>query len=189
MFVLDLGGGLRLERLETRHAAPLYEVIRRHRRYLSRFQAWPKYARTAETFRAYVHRLRDADARDESVSCGIWLDDVPAGMVALDEVNVQNLNANVWGWVAPDVKGRGVGTRSVAAVFRYGFEALALERITLRCATGNAGSRRIAEHLGMVHEGTLRSAELHGDRFHDIEVHAMLASEWAARGRRKKARK
>jgi ribosomal-protein-serine acetyltransferase len=39
-------------------------------------------------------------------------------------------------------------------------------------------SRAIPERLGFVHEGTLREAERIGERWLDLAVYGMLASDW-----------
>ena len=55
---------------------------------------------------------------------------------------------------------------------------LKLNRVEIRCATGNKRSRAIPERPGFTQEETVRQAEWLYDRFVDHTVYGMLASEW-----------
>jgi RimJ/RimL family protein N-acetyltransferase len=73
--------------------------------------------------------------------------------------------ASVGYWTAPRARGTGVGRRSVAALCRWGFGFLALERISWTAAVGNDASRRLAESVGFTVEGVARRGlVLHGER-------------------------
>ncbi|HWF58347.1 MAG TPA: GNAT family protein, partial [Candidatus Dormibacteraeota bacterium] len=74
--------------------------------------------------------------------------------------------------------GRGLVTRSVAALVDLAFGPLGLHRVELRAATRNARSRAVAERLGLVHEGTLRDAELLASGHVDLEIYSVLSTEW-----------
>lgn len=57
-------------------------------------------------------------------------------------------------WVLESERGRGVCTAAVRLVCRYGFDELRLARIEWQAEVGNEGSRRVAERVGFVVEGT-----------------------------------
>ncbi len=61
---------------------------------------------------------------------------------------------------------------------QIGFEEMALHKVQLRIAVGNAASDRIAEKLGFVLEGTLRDEVKIGNRWLDHTVWSMLEQEW-----------
>ena len=69
-------------------------------------------------------------------------------------------------------------TESCKAMTTYGFEALKLHRIEIRCATGNLKSRAIPERLGFVKEGVLRDGEWLYDHFVDLVVYSVVAPDW-----------
>ena len=59
------------------------------------------------------------------------------------------------GWVTgTSARGRGVATEAVAAVCRWGFAGLGLERLEAHVLTGNAASVRVAEKVGFTAVGT-----------------------------------
>ena len=65
-------------------------------------------------------------------------------------------------------------TEVVKELIKMAKEDLSLQKIDIRCATGNSKSRAIPERLGFKHEGTLRRAEKLYDRWVDHEVYALL---------------
>jgi ribosomal-protein-serine acetyltransferase len=69
-------------------------------------------------------------------------------------------------------------TKGCQALISYAFNDLELNRIEIRCATGNRKSCAIPERLGFVKEGVVRQAEWLYDHFVDHIIYGMLASEW-----------
>lgn len=61
-------------------------------------------------------------------------------------------------YAMPAGRGRGIVTEAVAAVCRWGFGALELERIGWAAAVGNFASRAVAQKCGFTFEGTSRKA-------------------------------
>ncbi len=69
------------------------------------------------------------------------------------------------GWAtAAAARGQGVAAEAVAALCRWGFGALGLDRLEAQVAVGNWGSRRVAEKTGFGLEGTRRHAAVPGGR-------------------------
>jgi ribosomal-protein-serine acetyltransferase len=81
-------------------------------------------------------------------------------------------------WLAEEACGNGIMRQSVAACVQYAFEKQAMNRLYIRCATGNERSRRIPEALGFTREGVQRQAEWLYDHFVDLDVYSILAAEW-----------
>ncbi|KPC66555.1 GNAT family N-acetyltransferase [Streptomyces chattanoogensis] len=78
----------------------------------------------------------------------------------------------------PGAHGRGLGTEATRLIVGYGFEKLALHRISLEVYAFNPRARRVYEKVGFVPEGVLRGALLwEGERV-DAAVMSILAPEW-----------
>ena len=60
---------------------------------------------------------------------------------------------------------------------------MGLHRVEIRAAEDNLRSRAIPERLGFEQEGVLREAERVGERYHDLVVYGLMASEWQAAAR------
>ena len=114
------------------------------------------------------YRLQDAAERIAG-DAGHWSAGTRAELAVLDAVSgdllgivglyrMTGADAEV-GWAsAAAARGRGVATDAVAALCRWGFAALALERLEAQVEVGNWASRRVAEKAGFTVEGTQRGA-------------------------------
>jgi RimJ/RimL family protein N-acetyltransferase len=89
-----------------------------------------------------------------------------------------NRNGHIGYWCAPDARGRGVTTRALRLVCRFGFDELRLGRLELITDPDNHASQRVAEKVGFSREGVLRSHLLHLDgRRRDSVMFSLLPGE------------
>lgn len=84
------------------------------------------------------------------------------GSIAL-RVDEQNATGNLGYWCAAEARGRGITTRALRLLCRYGLEELGLGRLELITDPDNAASQRVAEKVGFRREGVLRSHLRHPD--------------------------
>ncbi|CAM3680335.1 GNAT family N-acetyltransferase [Nocardiopsis rhodophaea] len=79
-------------------------------------------------------------------------------------------------WLAPWARGRGLAAEATVAACRWAI-GQGFQRIVLKAATGNAGSRRVAEKAGFVFEGIERNAmRLHEGRS-DLALYSLIPSD------------
>lgn len=83
-------------------------------------------------------------------------------------------------WISSSETGKGIATEAATSVLTVGFEEMALHRVTMRIAVGNAASERVAQKLGFVHEGLLRKEVMVGGKWLDHTLWAMLEEEYHA---------
>jgi RimJ/RimL family protein N-acetyltransferase/nitrite reductase/ring-hydroxylating ferredoxin subunit len=67
--------------------------------------------------------------------------------------------ASIGYWVAPEARGRGVATRALRLMVRWGFERLRIERLALWTVPGNRASHLVAQKVGFRYEGLARNWE------------------------------
>jgi RimJ/RimL family protein N-acetyltransferase len=79
------------------------------------------------------------------------------GSISLLRIEWPHERAEVGYWLAREGRGAGHATRAVRLISAWGFRALALERIDLLAATGNAPSQGVAVRAGFTREAVLRS--------------------------------
>jgi ribosomal-protein-alanine N-acetyltransferase len=79
--------------------------------------------------------------------------------------------------VGPSARGKGVATRTLRLLTDWGFSELGLERIELWIDAENVGSERVAERVGYVREGRLRSYWIKEDIRRDVGVWSRLRSD------------
>jgi RimJ/RimL family protein N-acetyltransferase len=82
-------------------------------------------------------------------------------------------------WLAGPARGRGHATRAVGLICDWGFRALALQRVDLLAATGNAASQSVARRSGFTREAVLRSYMRGREGSQDMVVFGLLPSDAA----------
>jgi RimJ/RimL family protein N-acetyltransferase len=125
----------------------------------------------------------EAGRRDGTREAFVVLDD-DAGVLGLALAPAIDLGAREveLGYiVAPDARGRGVGTEILRALTRWAFDAGAL-RATLIINVDNPASERVAARCGYVREGVMRSIHLKRGRRTDATLWSRLPSDPADAG-------
>jgi RimJ/RimL family protein N-acetyltransferase len=90
----------------------------------------------------------------------------------------QSRGASIGYWCAAGARNRGVVTRALRLIVRWGLEELELARLALITDPDNIASQRVAEKVGFRREGVLRSHLLHPDgRLRDSVMFSLLPGE------------
>ena len=93
----------------------------------------------------------------------------------------EHARAELGYWVGRPYWSRGYCTEAAQALLAFGFDVLRLHRIQAQYLTRNPASGRVMQKLGMQLEGLHRDAVRKWDRFEDLAMCAILASDWTAR--------
>ena len=103
------------------------------------------------------------------------------GTLALMRIDPKNRVIEV-GWVnySPALQRMRMATEAQYLLAKYVFETLQYRRYEWKCDSLNAPSRRAAERLGFVYEGTFRQAVVYKGRSRDTAWFAMIDKEWEA---------
>jgi RimJ/RimL family protein N-acetyltransferase len=100
-----------------------------------------------------------------------------AGFAAIVRLELDAAQGEIGYLVGPAYRGRGIATRCVDLLTRWGFEALGLERLELRIDTANRGSEIVAERCGYRLEGVLRSNYFKEGLRTDLGIWSRLRSD------------
>ena len=99
------------------------------------------------------------------------------GMAALVDLDLPARQAEIGYIVSPEARGRGVASRALRLITDWSLGPLGLERVELRIDVANTASIRVAERLGYVREGVLRSLHLKEDLRSDVAIYSRLAGD------------
>ncbi len=121
---------------------------------------------------AYYFAVEESATGDFLGSCGL------SGLLH------EHRRAGLGYWIRSDRTGRGFATDAARTVIQLGFADLGLNRIEVECAVGNVASRRVAEKLGCVQEGILRSRLVLPGGVTDTAMYASIRSAGDAALRR-----
>lgn len=125
---------------------------------------------------AYLARAAGREGRFAIVGSG---DERLLGGISL--VPKQWGRAEIGYWVRADARGRGVATRALVLVSRWGVER-GFRRLQLHADVDNPASHRVAEKAGFRREGVLRAWIEHEGRAHDHVLFSLLGSDLEQHG-------
>ena len=104
--------------------------------------------------------------------CGIYI------------TSTQNRNASIGYCLNSHHWGKGYATEIAGKLIAYGFEALAMHRITAACDPRNTASWRVMEHNAMTLEGRLREDKQLRGEWRDSYLYSILHHEYGPNGSR-----
>jgi len=179
MFQREVAEGIFMRLLHPDDAEAIFRVVERQRAYLREWLPWVDRTHSAEDVRRFITDVvLPQEAGGRGPNCGIWVDGALAGSAGCHPIDWQNRSASVGYWLDAGYQGRGIITRSTAALIDYLFDEMALHRAVIQCGVANRRSCAIPARLGFTKEGLLREAEWVNDRWVDLLVWGMLAEEW-----------
>ena len=176
MLVQNLDEDTQLRLLMPHHAGVLLTAMNANRERLYWMDSEYTLERASEFVRKGLQMLMDG----VGFSMGIWYRNDFVGLVGLSHVSRRTRSGELGYWLISEAEGKGLATRSCAAMIDYAFTEYGLRRIAVRIARSNAKSCAIPERLGFTMEGTARAAEPVGDRWEDLLVYGLLAEEWTS---------
>jgi ribosomal-protein-serine acetyltransferase len=175
---IEIDDTISLEFLEEIHAESLLNLVNNNRAYLREWLPWVDHMLSVTDFIRYIRNTKNQADEKTDFGYAIIIDKNIVGRIGLYHINQQNKIAEIGYWLADGWQGKGIVTRCCRAMINHGFTQLGLNRIEIKCGTGNNKSLAIAEKLQFKQEGILRQAELLNGRFIDLYLYAMLKEEW-----------
>lgn len=100
-----------------------------------------------------------------------------AGQIGLRHIDLYEGMAAISYWVLPSARGQRIAPRALTALTDWSFTELGLHRLELSHSTANPASCRVADRSGFPPEGTKRGEARHTDGWHDMHLHARLATD------------
>ena len=122
--------------------------------------------------------MRESHENNNGFGCLIRYRGQVAGTIGCHALGHLNHSAEIGYWLGKAFEGKGIMTRACKALVSYAFKDLQMNRIQIRCATGNVRSCAIPQRLGFTREGVMRQSEWLYDHFVDLVLYSMLADEW-----------
>ncbi|NCA72823.1 MAG: N-acetyltransferase [Sphingobacteriia bacterium] len=101
------------------------------------------------------------------------------GFAELRDIDREHSLAELSFWLAVESRGRGYMAEALAAVLRYAFVDLDLNRVYAYHMVSNPTSGRVLSRLGFQMEGLLRQRVRKWGLFEDVVLQALLRSEWS----------
>lgn len=178
--------GMTLRAYRPGDGAALEVAVNSSYEHLKPWMPWATADQSLEESESLARRFAAEYLLNQNFVIGVWIGGELAGGTGfhLRAGPLELRNAEIGMWIRASYAGQGLGTRVLAAMLAWGFEAWGWERLVWLCDTRNLASARVAEKNGLRREGTLRSDtfDVEGKR-RDTHVYAILRDEWRNRDR------
>lgn len=178
MIYFPIGEDIVIRLLEERHAKELFALTDANRKSLREWLPWVDDTKNVADTRNFIRASLNQYAGNDGFQCGIWFRGELAGTVGFHLFDWRNRRTSIGYWLGGAYRGHGLMTKAVRVLTDYALTEIHLNRVEIRCATGNKKSCAIPERLGFTREGTLRETEWLYDHFVDHHVYSMLRSDW-----------
>ena len=150
---------LRIRAYRPEDVKPLYDAVCESICEVAPYETWCHEGYTMEEASEYANWWIKAREQDfafyyavEDAVTGDFL-----GSCGLSGVSAEHRHASLGYWIRTSATGSGIATAAARLVAEAGFEDLGLIRIEIMVPVSNGASLRVAEKLGGIREGTLRS--------------------------------
>lgn len=166
---------------EEQDAPELFALVEANRAHLRAWLPWVDSTESVEDELAFIQRTREQFEHGEGVGCLIRYRGQFAGTIGFHGASELNRSIEIGYMLGKAFEGKGIMTRACKAMVSYAFREWHMNRVQIRCATGNVRSCAIPQRLGFTREGVMRQSEWLYDHFVDLVLYSMLASEWVGR--------
>lgn len=183
MFSLKIDEDLQIGLSEERHAEQIFLLVDQNRAYLREWLGWLDDTQSFEDVRAFIRSSLIKFTNSNGFEGSIWYKGQLAGGIGFHYFDWLNRRTEIGYWLAKSFQGKGIMTRATRSMVDYAFNEYAMNRVEIRCATGNLKSCAIPERLGFTFEGVQRNGGWLYDRFVDYRIYSILANEWLETGK------
>ena len=164
-----------LRELQATDAGDIFRIIDSQREYLGRWLPFVETTKRLEDSEGFVSSVVNADEASFEHVFSIRKNDEFIGLVGFKDTDRQNKKTEIGYWLSEDRQGQGIVTRAVKRLCKFAFSEVGMNRIQIKCALGNEGSKKIPKRLGFSLEGIERDGELlSGGVYTDLEVYSLL---------------
>ena len=167
-----------LEQLSVNDASTIFNAIDQNRLFLGRWLPFVDYTKQVKDTEAFIQTVVLQREVTKNEVYTIWFKGNFAGLIDYHNTDRVNEKTEFGYWLIQDMTGKGIIHKSSQILIGLAFEKMGINRITIRCATQNNASEKVALRLGFNFEGIERAGERYGDIFFDLKVFSLLKTQY-----------
>jgi ribosomal-protein-serine acetyltransferase len=172
--IITINNHIYLEQIAPKHAQGIFDIADSNRPYLRKWLPWVDNMHDVDFFHAFINGAIQRHNQGNEWSFVIVKNERIIGRVGVYKIDNQHKIGEIGYWIAENEQGKGIVKQACKAMIDYAFNDLKLNRIEIKCGTGNVESQRIPEKLGFVEEGIIRQGERLRDGFIDLKLYSLL---------------
>ncbi|MDC7235540.1 MAG: GNAT family protein [Spirochaetales bacterium] len=181
MFYRYIDIELQLCLLNRDNAGALYNLTCRNRAWLRQWLPWLDGIQKPADTEFFISACLKRFATGEQITCGILYQNELSGVAGFNRFDYKTGTAYIGYWLAENVCGRGIMTRTVRELEKMAFFDMNLSKVEIHCASENRNSRKIPLRLGYREEGVIRRAENLYGKVVDHVIYGLLKEEYLNR--------
>ncbi|MEJ8801589.1 GNAT family N-acetyltransferase [Pontibacter sp. H249] len=170
---------LKLREISLSDAPAVFNLINTNREFLRKWLPFVDYSKAVTDTEAFIKSVTAAGNTSDLVFVVLYQEQ-HVGVIGFKSIDPANLKLEIGYWLAEQHQHKGIVIRSCAALLKYTFEKMQMNRVQIKVGIGNMHSNSIPKKLHFTFEGIERDGELLSNgQFHDLEVYSLLRWEWA----------
>lgn len=175
---LKINEKLKLQQPDLAYSTALFELVNNNRLYLEKWLPWVSGTKRVEDSLEFLKNAIRFSKGGQQLHTLIIYENKLVGLVGFNTIRKAHQKAEIGYWIAENMQGKGIVTKSVHRLIHYGFHQMNLNRVIIRVNTENIASQNIAKRLSFKYEGTLRQSLKVNDKFADMQIYGLLKSEF-----------
>jgi len=177
--ILTVNASISLKEIDLSDANDIFRTIDSQREYLRKWLPFIDNTKEVTDTRRFIKAMMDTPEKTKEFTFVIHFEGEFAGLIGTKDTDKANKRTEIGYWLSEKFQKRGIITQSVLKLMHFLFDELEMNRIQIKCATGNFSSKKIPQRLGFCHEGIERDGELLiNDKFTDLDLFSMLKRDF-----------
>lgn len=175
--IIKINRNIKLELIGEKHAQQIFEMIDKNRICLREWLSFVDKMQTIEFAENFVKGTMQRNNNGIEYAFVIFEDDQAIGRIGVYKIDPQNKIGEIGYWLVENAQGKGIILQSCKTIIDFCFKELELNRIEIKCGTGNLKSKIIPEKLNFTYEGIVRQGEFLNNNFIDLAIYSLLKSD------------
>ena len=175
--IINIDENIKIELINENHSQPIFDIVDQNRIHLRQWLPFVDRMQTVEFAENFVKGTMQRNKDGNEFAFVIIENDKVIGRIGVYKIDGQNKIGEIGYWLAENLQGKGIITKSCKALIDFCFSDLQLNRIEIKCGTENFKSKTIPEKLNFTREGVIREGELLYDKFIDLNLYSLLKTD------------
>ena len=175
--IINIDENIKIELINENHSQPIFDIVDKNRIHLRQWLPFVDRMQTVEFAENFVKGTIQRNKDGNEFAFVIIENDKVIGRIGVYKIDGQNKIGEIGYWLAENLQGKGIITKSCKALIDFCFSDLQLNRIEIKCGTENFKSKTIPEKLNFTREGVIREGELLYDKFIDLNLYSLLKTD------------
>ena len=175
--IINIDENIKIELINENHSQPIFDIVDQNRIHLRQWLPFVDRMQTVEFAENFVKGTMQRNKDGNEFAFVIIENDKVIGRIGVYKIDGQNKIGEIGYWLAENLQGKGIITKSCKALIDFCFSDLQLNRIEIKCGTENFKSKTIPQKLNFTKEGVIREGELLYDKFIDLNLYSLLKTD------------